>query len=130
MDFLFLIFWDKGDIYNPLILSMKNKNISFYIHKPPHRHTTYRIPFRRLIAKSASATETSRRAKSLIRHISLIVYRGNLFSTYSIAPLSTSFRIASMKSLASISITERCVSFVYSYLISLIFTNPQYFDSI
>ena len=52
--FLFLIFdflrkWKtKRDINNPLILSIsKNKNISFYIHKPPHQHTTNRIPYRR-----------------------------------------------------------------------------------
>lgn len=32
----------------PHFLSIsKNKNISFYIHIPPHHHTTNRIPFRR-----------------------------------------------------------------------------------
>ena len=41
----------KRNIDNPLILSIsKNKNISFYIHIPPHHHTTNRLPFRRLLA--------------------------------------------------------------------------------
>ena len=37
-----------GHRYPPHFLSIsKNKNISFYIHTSPHRHTTTRIPYRR-----------------------------------------------------------------------------------